>query len=76
MCGFPFCPPSSLLRVGMHTWQRNSGQIHVDTGSLGAALVGRDLLLQASWAKAELLAAPGWSEALPTPGLLVLQPQS
>lgn len=37
---------------------------------------GRDLWLQVSWAKAELLAAPGWSEALPTPGLLALQPQS
>lgn len=60
----------------MHTWRQNAGQIHVDTGSLGAALVGRDLSLQASRAKAELLAAPGWSEALPTPGLLVLQPQS
>lgn len=31
---------SSLLRVGMHTWQRSTGQIHVDIGSLGAALLG------------------------------------
>lgn len=50
----------------MHTWQRSAGQIHVDTGSLGAALDGRDF--QACPAKAEPLAAPGWSEALPTQG--------